>query len=133
MEWLFVKEPLTKEQVNEIINGMGIKLPEDFISFIGPVNGGALRNATIYVPNLGETPYSRNVSLSKKMKNNAISLYTYFKSLNIPLFPFGSVGDGDYFCFHLPENEIVLYQHETQRYKKVCDTFCDLMEMLGDK
>jgi len=49
---------------------------------------------------------------------------------HIQLFPFGSVGNGDYFCFDLEKNIVVLRMHETEEVVPVCDTFTQLLEKI---
>ena len=86
------------------------------------------------MPNLGNVPYSRNVSLSEKAKVNAMLLYEQIKDLN--LFPFGSVGNGDYFCFDLSKEskeQIVLYQHETRAIWPVCRTFEEFLSLITER
>lgn len=48
----------------------------------------------------------------------------------IRYFPFGSVGDGNYFCFDLDKNQVVLYIHELQMFKYVCNTFEKFLSMI---
>lgn len=43
---------------------------------------------------------------------------------------FASVGNGDYFCFDLESDTVVLYLHETQTTQYVCDSFSCLMAFL---
>ena len=45
-------------------------------------------------------------------------------------FPFGSVENGDYFCFDLENNWVVIYIHELQKFRYVCDSFEELLGMM---
>lgn len=131
MDWKSIRNPLSYGEIKEIAKSLNIQLPEDYCRVIGEINGGALVSAYCNVPKLGNVPYSRNVSLSKNVKVNAMILYEQLKDLN--LFPFGSVGNGDYFCFDLTNNQVVLYQHETEAVWPVCKTFDEFLSRIKEK
>ena len=128
MIWKSIKNPLSYDEIKDIAKLLNIPLPEDYCRIIGEINGGALVSAYCNVPKLGNVPYSRNVSLSKNAKVNAMLLYEQMKDSN--LFPFGSVGNGDYFCFDLLNNQVVLYQHETGAVWPVCKTFEEFLSRI---
>ena len=130
MDWLSVRYPLTITEVESLEQEFDIKLPQDYKNIIGPINGGALRNAYIEVMNLGKVAFSRNVSLQKDVKSGVRDLLPALNDKVIQLFPFASVGNGDYFCFDLTENIVVLYQHEKQTTVYVCNTFSQFLKKL---
>ena len=125
MEWIGVRRPLSREEVERVGEALDFVLPVDYADWIGAVNGGALRGAWVEIPGVGDVPYARNVPLHREA---AGSVYDLFPELG-GLFPFAQVGNGDYFCF-LPAGGVVLYRHETQTTVSVCDTFSQLMERL---
>lgn len=130
MKWFSIHHPLTDTQLVELEQELGIALPVDYLSRIGPINGGALRNTYVLMPGLGKVSYSRNVALHKGAKAGIFNLVHIFNSDKITLFPFAGVGNGDYFCFDLINNTVVLYLHEIQENRYVCDTFTQLMNKL---
>ena len=130
MNWLSIRTPLFHSNIDSLEEELNIKLPSDYKTQIGPINGGALRNAYIKLPRLGEVPYSRNVSLHKDAKASIFDLIGIFNDGAIRLFPFANTGCGDYFCFDLLNNTVVLYLHEIQSTVYVCDTFTQLLEQL---
>lgn len=130
MNWLSVRMPLTRQDVDAVEAELEIKLPEDYKSKIGPVNGGALKDSYIKLPHLGEVPYSRNVALHRGAKAGIFEMIYILNDNAIKLFPFASVGNGDYFCFDLESDTVVLYLHETQTTQYVCDSFSCLMASL---
>lgn len=130
MNWKSIRNPLTYDEIKEMAKSLNISLPEDYCKIIGEINGGALVSAYCNVPRLGSVPYSRNVSLSKNAKVNAMLLYEQLKDLN--LFPFGSVGNGDYFCFDLLKKQVVLYQHETGAVWPVCKNFEEFLSRISE-
>ena len=79
---------------------------------------------------MGEIAYSRNVSLNKEAKANIYDVFPIINGKGTRYFPFGNVGNGDYFCFDLKENMVVLYIHEKMEMTKVCNTFTQLMNMI---
>ena len=70
MEWLSIRKTLSYSDVEQVETELKVKLPNDYKHIIGSINGGALKNAYINHPVLGEIAYSRNVSLNKEAKAN---------------------------------------------------------------
>ena len=130
MNWVSIRKPLSLSDLDILELELKIKLPNDYKVQIGPINGGALKNTYINLPQHGKVPYSRNVALHKGAKAGIYDLLPIFNSETITLFPFASVGNGDYFCFDLETNTVVLYLHELQSTRYVCDSFTQLMERL---
>ena len=130
MNWLSVRNPITYDEVEVVEEFFDITLPSDYKNAIGEINGGALKNAYILHPTLGKIAYSRNVALDKKAKANIFELFQIFQDKNKKLFPFGQVGNGDYFCFNLIDHSVVIYFHEIDSVEFVCDSFTKLMEMI---
>lgn len=130
MDWLSIRLPLCRSDVDSMEKELNIVLPEDYKSQIGPLNGGALRNTYINLPVLGKVPYSRNVALHKGARAGIYDLFPIFNGEKIRLFPFASVGNGDYFCFDLVSKTVVLYLHEIQETRYICKTFTELLNNL---
>ena len=130
MNWLRIRTPLTSTDIMNVEKDFSISLPADYKSQIAPINGGALRNAYIRLPKLGEMSYSRNVSLHKEAQTSIYKLIGILNDGPVKLFPFASVGNGDYFCFDLTTNTVVLYLHEIDKTIYVCDSFSQLLSML---
>jgi hypothetical protein len=130
MNWKRLRDSLTYEEVKAITNSINVNLPEDYCKLIGPINGGALVDTVCNVPGVGAVSYGSNISLSPNARTNALVLYEQFKEK--ALFPFGNVGNGDYFCFDLSENVIVLYQHENDKVVPVCKSFTVFLNLLEE-
>ena len=130
MEWKSIRVLVTKEEVKQLEKDLAIQLPEDYKQKILSINGGALKNAYIDLPKLGKVPYSRNVSLSKKSSFSIYDLCSRETIAKNQLFPFGTVGNGDYFCFDLKNHQVVLYLHETLKIMQVCKTYSELLSMI---
>lgn len=130
MNWLSIKNPLDCAYMDCLEAELGITLPEDYKSLIGPVNGGALKDTCLMLPQLGCVPYSRNVPLHRGAEAGIFDLIGVFNEGAVTLFPFAEVGSGDYFCFDLVQGIVVLWLHEVQRTQYVCDTFSQLLDSL---
>ena len=130
MNWLSVRVPLSLSDVESLEKELKIHLPEDYKVQIGPINGGALRNTYIELPQLGIVPYSRNIALHKGARAGIYDLFPIFNCEAVVLFPFASVGNGDYFCFDLVSKTVVLYLPEIQSTHYVCKTFTELMNRI---
>lgn len=131
MEWIGIRKTLSQDEVKKILNDLGISLPKDYCKTIGSINGGALKSTVVSVPGLGEIPYARNLSLSTASKGNAIETYGIFQKQGKKLFPFGSVGNGDYYCFDLIKPGVVLYLHEKDETIKLCKSYTELISKLS--
>ena len=131
MEWTSIRAPMTITEVEQAEKALKVILPNDYKQVIGSINGGALRGAWVNVPGVGEVPYSRNVSLHKDAVASVFDLFDAVNCGTKNLFPFGSVGNGDYFCFELTCETVVLYLHETQTTVYVCDSYSQLLESLN--
>lgn len=127
MKWISIKKKLSYSEVKGIADKLNIKLPEDYCQEIGNINGGVLDEGVYFHPKLGGIPYSRNVNLCQNAKANAIELFNVLDEGSKKYFPFGSVGNGDYFCFDLKSQKVVLYSHESERVYAICDTFTELI------
>lgn len=130
MKWLSVKRPLTISDIEQVERDLSIRLPSDYKRTIGPINGGALKDAYVKVPGVGNVPYTRNVSLSKDSPASIHSILPALNKSEITLFPFAGVGNGDYFCFDLRANTVVFWMHETGNVFPVCDTFTQLLDCI---
>lgn len=127
MDWLSIRKPLSAQDIRELEKTLQIALPPDYRILIGPINGGALRDAWVPVPELGPVPYARNVALNRDARASIFDLIDWFSCGELKLFPFASVGNGDYFCFDLSRNSVVLFRHETCSVVFVCTTFTELL------
>lgn len=119
---------LTEREIEKVEACIKTKLPEDYRKQIVEINNGALKGAYYPDSDMGEIAYSRNVDLSMSATINAVELYNILDDGSKRYFPFGSVGNGDYFCFDLKKNNVVvLYVHEIQKVYYLCDTFTQLV------
>lgn len=128
MKWIDIKKELSDLELMQLEQELNIKLPEDYKKIIGKINGGALRKASV-----GGIAFSRNVSLHHEAKFGVYDLIPIINETEIVFFPFASVGNGDYFCFDLKGNAVVLYIHELSEFRYVCDTYSHFLDMLEEK
>ena len=96
MKWISIKKPINKSYIDQVESQLKISLPSDYKEKIGPINGGALIDAYVSIAGIGDVPYSRNVSLHLSSPGNIFDLIESINEDGIKLFPFGSVGNGDY-------------------------------------
>ena len=130
MEWIGVRNALTTDDVNAVQKEMGVRLPDDYIKKIGAINAGGLVDSIVNHPQLGEIAYSRNIPLDKKTKGNIFELYPTFSGREKDLYPFATVGNGDFYCFDLKNGGVVLWIHEIETIEKICGTFTELLDLL---
>ena len=128
MKWIDVKKELSDLELMQLEQGLNIKLPKDYKKILGKINGGALKSASV-----GKVAFSRNVSLHREARFGVYDLIPIINETEVVFFPFASVGNGDYFCFDLKENVVVLYMHEVSEFKYVCDTYSQFLDMLVEK
>ena len=60
MKWLSVKKPLTLNDIEKIERDLSVCLPVDYKRLIGPINGGALKDA--YVNETDVTEWTREAN-----------------------------------------------------------------------
>lgn len=130
MKWLSVKRPLAISDIEQVERDLCICFPSDYKKMIGAINGGALKDAYVKVPGVGNVPYTRNVSLSKDAPASIYSLLPALNKSKITFLPFAGVGNGDYFCFDLRNNTVVFWMHETGNVFSVCGTFTQLLDRI---
>lgn len=117
------------KDVDRLETDFGIKLPKDYKQQILSINGKSYAN--VYIPHkkLKEIPYSRNVSLNKRDRYNIYDIYGKVIE-DTRYFPFANTGSGNYFCFDLKKNQVVLWIHETDDIIYICDTFTKFQKMM---
>lgn len=125
MKWLDIKKEMSDSEIMLLEQELNIKLPEDYKKIIGKINGGALKKASV-----GNIAFSRNVSLHREAKFNVYDIIPTINEQETLFFPFANTGNGDYFCFDLKAHKVVLYMHEISRFRYVCDTYSQLLEMI---
>ncbi len=130
MKWIGIRKTLTENDVLRVIEELEITLPSDYIRSIGSINGGALKSAYYKDKKLGKIPYSRNINFCSESRVNVAELFKSINGETKKYFPFGSVGNGDYYCFDLSCEVVVLYMHETKEIYPLCNTYTELMESL---
>ena len=130
MEWIGIRKLLSEEDIRHLEKDLQIVLPEDYCKQILQINGGALRNAYWESPEHGHISYSRNVNLSREAKGNVYLLIDAINESERRYFPFGSVGNGDYFCFDLKTGKVVLYAHEQNTFYDICSSYTEFMNRL---
>lgn len=133
MEWIGVRNKLTANEIKNITKAQGIKLPEDYCAKIGEINGGRLKKAFINVKGIGDVAYSGNLNLLESARGNAIVLYKILQNRNVGGFPFGDVGNGDYFCFDMSNGSVFLWMHETEKKAYICDSFSNFLDKLEQR
>lgn len=131
MEWINAK-PISEEEIITVQDELGIELPQDYCTMILDINGASLASAYYEDSVLGEIPYSSNLPLNRVSKINVFEMMERFQSEQKALFPFGSVGNGDYFCFDLSTGTVVLWQHENDEINYICGSFSSLMNNLKE-
>lgn len=133
MNWIDVKKQIKDVDLDAIEKELQIRLPNDYRCRIKKINGGALKEAYYPSKEYGKIAYARNTNLSLDAKANAAFLAKKINKEEIRYFPFGSVGNGDYFCLNLQDNSVVLYVHEGENFLEVCDSYTDFMKRLVEK
>lgn len=131
MKWLRIRNEISEKDMDALEEKLEIHLPKDYKMAMPRLHCGAPEKQAVFVEGMGECSYSRNLPLTEKRKGNVFVLYEIMKQRGHHLFPFASVGNGDYFCFDLDhENRVVYWFHENDTVYPVCRTFRELTEML---
>ncbi|OON87453.1 hypothetical protein BXO88_04055 [Oribacterium sp. C9] len=133
LNWISKKEKVTDAEIDTLEKDLNVCLPKDYKEYIKDVNGAALKKVYYSDGRLGRIPYSRNINLLKSAKFGIYNIFHDFDKGTGRYFPFGSVGNGDYFCFDLKTNSVVLYEHETEAFHSICETFSQFIGSLKEE
>ena len=133
MNWIDVKKQLEDSDLDAIEKELQIQLPDEYRSKVKKINGGALKAAYYPSKKYGNIAFARNTNLSPDTKANAAFLAKIINKKDIRYFPFGSVGNGDYFCLDLHNNRVVLYAHEEEKILELCSSYREFMGNLMEK
>ncbi|MBF8982604.1 SMI1/KNR4 family protein [Lutibacter sp. B2] len=130
IEWKFVKDKPSLEDINNVENKFNVKLPLDYIECIKEKNGGRPRPKTFDFDEHKEMVFSSLLSIMEKDKENVIDVYEWIKDrLPDNTYPFAKDSFGNYICFKYEEENtyIVFWDHEKsnkeESNKFICETF----------
>lgn len=117
LEWIFVKTPLSSNEVDALQRALNVQLPVLYVQYLQAYHGGK--------PTTDEFEYGDNVSCIQcffpgnekfPKAGSLLRKYSYFqKRLPDATFPFGRTPGGDLICFDYSQNlepQIVLCDHE---------------------
>jgi hypothetical protein len=133
LKWINLSSPITMDDVLFVEKETGLMLPEDYVVCVLQHNGGTPIPSGL--PDI-ETEIDHLHSLNKEDEDFVLIYYRLFeKESNGLLFPFGSDGCGNYFCFLYKNKKdknptVVFYDHEVQRITFLALTFSDLLNSL---
>lgn len=106
-----------------------LSLPKDYINLIESLCKKTYALAYIEHPKLEDLDFSCFIPIDKSIKRNAY--YIYEEIIKNPnLFPFAENDFGDFYCFDLVNNHIVLWYHETKKTVNICNIFTEFLNMI---
>ena len=137
MNWNFVKNTVSIDNLKKIENELSCSLPSDFVKTVTIYNGGCPEKVRYDLLNVKEKVFDRLVNFDIKSKNNVLSIYQAIKKrTKSNLIPFGEDPFGNYICFLFENNnqyKIVFWDHEQEASKSITfisNTFSEFIEKL---
>lgn len=117
------------KDIEKIEKEFNISLPEEYKNQILDLLDVDYSGSYVSVPKLGKVTYRENLSLNKKSKYSIYDIYGAAIT-DARYFPFAETEFGDFYCIDLKNDKIVLWQHETEKAVKICDSFNHLLKLI---
>ena len=114
MNWKYVKPLKNELAVQTFLNQCNVILPDELVSVIETYNGGRPEEKEIVTDAGREYVFKSLLSYNQDDKE---TIYTIYPELFIDsyLFPIGSDSAGDFICYDLKKQRLVLLNHETNK------------------
>ena len=126
---LFSSKKYSLKDIERIEKEFNISLPEEYKTQILNLFDVNYSHSYISVPKLGKVTYRENLSLNKKSKYSIYDIYG-IAIKDTRYFPFAETEFGDFYCIDLKDNQIVLWQHETNKAIIICNSFNHLLKLI---
>lgn len=127
--WKYVKELKNEKAIDEFEKEHNISYPQDLKQILIKYNGGRPSLKFYDLPNEKDKEFKTLLSFNEDDIENVYKYYP-LDSFDKSLIPFASDPAGNYFV--LKDNEIYLWNHETDRVEKISSTFTDFLNNLHD-
>lgn len=123
------KKKSSLKDIKKIEKEFDISLPEEYKIQILDLLDVNYSGSYISVPKLGKVTYRENLSLNKKSTYSIYDIYG-ITIKDTRYFPFAETEFGDFYCIDLKDNQIILWQHETNKALKICNSFNHLLKLI---
>lgn len=134
LDWKFVNNNVSIEDIKDIESTIGIQLPTDYISCIMKNNAGYPSKFNFDIEGQKSKVFEYLLSISKDDEDNILDVYLRCKE-DLPdgIVPFARDGFGNYICFKymsIDKYEVVFYNHENQDIYFISNNFSELINKL---
>lgn len=134
LDWKFVNDNVSIEDINNIENALCIKLPKDYIECVMSNNAGYPDKFNFDIDEEKGKVFEYLLSISKNDEDNILDVYLKCKN-DLPnrVIPFARDGFGNYICFKyttIDKSEVVFYNHENQEIYFVSNSFLEFINKL---
>lgn len=134
LDWKFVNNNVSIEDIKNIESTLNIKLPKDYIECVMANNAGYPDKYSFDMGGEKGKVFEYLLSISKDDDENMIDVYLRLKN-DLPkgVIPFARDGFGNLICFKYMDSdtyEIVFYDHEDQKVYFISNTFSEFLSKL---
>lgn len=127
--WKYVKELQNEKAIDEFEKKHNFSYPQDLKQILINFNGGRPSSKYYDLANEKDKEFKTLLSFNETDIENVYKCYP-LDSSDKSLIPFASDPAGNYFV--LKDNEIYLWNHETDYLSKISSTFTDFLNSLHD-
>ena len=127
--WKYVKDLKNVKAIDDFEKEHNISYPQDLKQILIKYNGGRPSSKYYDLPNEKDKEFKTLLSFNEDDIENVYKYYP-LDSSDKSLIPFASDPAGNYFV--LKDNEIYLWNHETDNLRKVNSTFTEFLNSLHD-
>ncbi len=116
--WKYVKPLENPAAVSRYLSVQKVTLPDTLVAIIENFNGGRPSSKVIVTSNHKEYVFKSLLSYNASDKETIYSVYPdVFRGTS--LYPIGSDAAGNFVCYDLSNNHMVLYNHETDKTEDI--------------
>lgn len=132
--WKFVNNNVSMNDISNIENTLGIKLPKDYIDCVILNNAGYPDKNIFDIYEEKGKVFEYLLGISKDDEDNILDVYSTCKNfLPKGIIPFARDGFGNYICFNYSDKDkykIIFYCNENEKMYFISNTFTELINKL---
>lgn len=143
VQWLFCKEPATREQVESVGRRLGVRLPDDYASLVQRVNGGQPDHDAFDIEGRFEAVLNRLLPIGEQHPGNMeLTAARLAERLPRGIVPFADDPFGNFICFDYRYGNrpvVVFWDHERAETEPdravsfICASFTELIGKLREQ
>ncbi len=134
IHWKYIKESIKEQRVMEVEKRIGVAFPSDFKKIVMTYHGARTEEDEIEVDGVDRV-FGGLLSFDEESLEFIVAHCEGYKEIvDKGYVPFARDPGGNNFCFDFSkeESKIVFWNHETDTFYKISDTFTDFLTLLHE-